>query len=295
MLPVLFGLSVAGSLTVAYVGWRMIRSPVAWDRFEDEAHEPQADVPAGSRTPFVGRLARAVGPLAVSLAGERVLDRYRQQLQAAGHPQRVTAESFVARKALYTVAFAAVGGLLALGGAPILAVGLVLGGFLLQDLWLGREVRRRQGALERELPDFLDVLSITVEAGLGFQSALSRVCEAFRGPLAEEIETTLQQMSFGMPRREALEGLRRRNDSEILDQFVTALLQAEELGAPLAGTLRGLADDLREHWYQQARRRAARAAPRISLIVSFTLMPASMMVIITAIVLSAGVDLEFLR
>lgn len=293
MLGLVVAAVLLGCLGLAAAGWRMVRNPVVWERFETARHTEAAGAP--ERRSLVAGLAEWVRPRAVSIAGERVLEGYRRRLQAAGRPEQVTAESFVARKATYTLLLGAVAVLLALSGNWLIGLIVVAVGFFIQDLWLRRAVRRRQHALERALPDFLDVLSITVEAGLGFQSALRRVSDATGGPLGEEVEHALQQMSLGMPRREALDALRRRNTSEILDQFVTALLQAEELGAPLAETLRDLADDLREEWYQHARREAARAAPRISMIVSFTLVPASMIVIVAAIVLSSGFSLGTLQ
>jgi tight adherence protein C len=274
-------------LAVAWVGVRLVRQPVSWDRF-DEAGDGPAVAAATQQRSLVAGLARRLEDTAVSLAGDRVVERYRHRLQAAGSPDGITARSFLGRKAAYTLVFGIVGVVFLLSGNTFTGVALPVLGFFLQDLWLNRAVRTRQEALERDLPDFLDVLSITVEAGLGFQAALRRVGAAMAGPLGQEIEKVLQQMSLGMPRREAFDLLRRRNDSEILAQFVTALLQAEELGAPLAQALRTMADDLREQWYQKARRDAARAAPRISMIVSFTLVPASMIVILTAILLSSG-------
>lgn len=274
-------------LAVAWVGVRLVRQPVSWDRF-DEAGDGAAVAAVTQQRSLVAGLARRLEDTAVSLAGDRVVERYRHRLQAAGSPDGITVRSFLGRKAAYTLVFGIVGVVFLLSGNTFTGVALPVLGFFLQDLWLNRAVRTRQEALERDLPDFLDVLSITVEAGLGFQAALRRVGAAMAGPLGQEIEKVLQQMSLGMPRREAFDLLRRRNDSEILAQFVTALLQAEELGAPLAQALRTMADDLREQWYQKARRDAARAAPRISMIVSFTLVPASMIVILTAILLSSG-------
>lgn len=288
MLVLLVAVAVLGVLAVAAAGVRLMRSPVAWDRFDDVVADGARASTGRPQRSIVAGLASRLEDTAISLAGDRVVERYRHRLEAAGSPDGITARSFLGRKAAYTVVFTIAGLAFLLNGNMFTGVALPLLGFFLQDLWLNRAVRTRQDALERDLPDFLDVLSITVEAGLGFQSALRRVGAAMAGPLGQEIERVLQQMSLGTPRREALDMMRRRNDSEILAQFVTALLQAEELGAPLARALRTMADDLRDQWYQKARREAARAAPRISMIISFTLVPASMIVILTAILMSSG-------
>lgn len=276
---------------VSVFGVRLVRRPVEWDPFDPDS-SISGTIEGSSQRSLVAGLARRLEPIALSLAGDRMIPRYAQRLQAAGNPDGVTVSTFLGRKAAYTVVFGFVGVLLLANGNRLLGLGTPVVGFLLQDLWLRRAVRKRQEAIERNLPDFLDVLAITVDAGLSFQAALRRVAAATGGALGEEIERTLQQMGLGMSRREAFDDLRHRNDSDILTQFVTALLQAEELGAPLADSLRTMADDLREAWYQQARRMAARAAPRISMIVSFTLVPASMFLIVTAIALSTGFSVD---
>jgi len=130
-----------------------------------------------------------------------------------------------------------------------------------------------------------------VAAGVGFRSALGRVAEALEGPLSEELMTALRQMELGMSRRQALEGIKDRNTSESLNQFVTALLQAEELGVPLADALGHLAEDMRRSFYQSARRRAAKAAPRVSLIVSTVIVPGAIILIIASVI--AGTDVDF--
>lgn len=286
LLPLVVALVSLGLLGLAWSGLRLVRQPLRWADVRDL--EPDTQRGKREQRSLLEGIAARMEPWAVELVGPRSRERTEQRLQAAGHPDGVTAESFLARRVLYSVVFGAVGLLLALSGS--LFTGLLLAAFGLgvQDLWLRRKVRDRQDELERALPDFLDILAITVEAGVDFGAAMQQVSEAIEGPLGEEVQTALTQMQFGMRRRDALVMLRDRNDSEILAEFITALLQAMELGAPLAKTLRTLAGDLRTQWYQKARREAARAAPRISVVVSFTLVPASMIVIIAAFVISSG-------
>lgn len=295
MLASLVSAGLVGSFALAFVGVRMLRSPVEWDRFDGAFLDTDPGQRRGQRPGPLGQLGRRLEPMALSLAGDRWVSHYRAQLQAAGRPDNITVRTFLGRKAAYTVVLGLAGLLIALQGSTLIGLLVAATGFLLQDAWLRGAVRKRQDRLTRDLPDFLDVLSITVDAGLGFVSAFSRVADAFEGPLGEEIETTLQQMALGMPRRDALDGLRRRNQSEILDGFVTALLQAEELGAPLTDTLRSLADDLRETWHQEARREASRAVPKVSMVVAFTFVPASIMVIIAAMIVSSGLSASALQ
>ena len=113
-----------------------------------------------------------------------------------------------------------------------------------------RAARLRQERIDRDLPDFLDILSVCVNAGIPFRPAMARVATALGGPVAQEISGTLQEMELGSGRREALEALRQRNPSEFVASFTTALLQAEELGVPLAAALSDLARDMRQAAYQ---------------------------------------------
>ncbi len=101
--------------------------------------------------------------------------------------------------------------------------------------------------------------------------------------------TVLRQMELGQERREAFLALRERNRSESLKSFVAAQLQAEELGVPLAEALNDIATDMRRTAYQAARRRAARAAPRVSLIVTTLIVPGAMLLILMAILIGSGV------
>ena len=132
--------------------------------------------------------------------------------------------------------------------------------------------------------------AVTVSAGVAFRPALSRVAERFEGPLADEMVLTLNQIANGATRRDAFADLRRRNESEALVVFVTAFLQSEELGAPLAPTLDQIAADMRRDSAQRLRRKAARVAPRVTLVTSLVLVPGALILVIVGIVLGSGVD-----
>jgi len=168
-------------------------------------------------------------------------------------------------------------------------VGLVLvGAWLAPEIWLSRTGRLRQERIERDLPDFLDILAVTVRAGLGYRVALQRVSESLGGPLGDEMIVVLRQMGLGVPRREAFEALRDRNRSESLSSFVAAQLQAEELGVPLADALNDIAHDMRRVAQQSARRRAQRAAPRVSLITTTLIVPGAIILLLVSLLLGSG-------
>jgi tight adherence protein C len=281
---------LAACVVVGAVGWRMMRDPGPIDRFAradgDEQRRRRSIVTVvfdlvGDR--LAPRLMRRLGPARLATI--------RRRIDSAGRPGGMTIESYAGRKAAFTVLVGGAGFFLFLQGSPLLGVCLAVLGWLWLDIWLGIQARRRQAAIDRDLPDFLDILAVTVGAGVGFRSALARVVDAVGGPLGEEIGTALRAMDLGSPRRRAFEDLRARNESDTLSQFVTALLQAEELGAPLADTLNVLADEMRRSAHQDARRRAARAAPRISLVVTIVIAPAAVMLIVAGLFISSDFDL----
>lgn len=148
--------------------------------------------------------------------------------------------------------------------------------------------RKRRERIDADLPDFLDVLAVTVSAGLGFRRALETVAERFGGPLSEEVTIVLQQIANGASVRSAFRNMRRRTHSEAVDEFVTAYLQAEELGAPLVDTLNQIATDMRRASAQRLRQRAAQVEPRISLVLTLVLIPGAMIILAGGMLLALG-------
>ncbi len=173
------------------------------------------------------------------------------------------------------------------GSSPLLLVLALVVGWFGPDVWLAREGRLRQERIERDLPDFLDILAVTVRAGLGYRAALGRVADELGGPISEEMLTALRQMELGASRRQAFLALRERSTSESLASFIAAQLQAEELGVPLSEALNDIADDMRRTAHQNARRRASRAAPRVSLIVTTLIVPGAMILILVSLLISS--------
>jgi tight adherence protein C len=188
--------------------------------------------------------------------------------------------------------FGILGLLLALNGLWVLGVLVGAFGWFFVDLGLRQEVARRQREIDRDLPDFLDILSVSVRAGLSFRGAIARVCEALPGALADEMLNALRKMDLGESRRSALIELRERNESEVLGRFVASLLQAEELGTPLADTLTQISDEMRREAAALARQRAAKAAPRVSLVVTLIIVPAALLLMVTGLLIGTDFSLE---
>ncbi|MEU8567640.1 DUF5936 domain-containing protein [Streptomyces pathocidini] len=285
LLAALFALSVGG---IAY-GLALIRRDARLPPDLALALEVGA-----TRTSAVGSLIDRLGmryaPAVLRMMGPRRVDRIRRRIDLAGNPGGLTINRYAARRAVYGFLgfFGAL--VLLLRGQPVVAALLVAFGLLWVEVGIWSAVQQRKAAIERTLPDFLDVLAVVVSAGLGFRQALDRVAERYEGPWADEIRITLRQMDMGVGRRQAFEELRKRNDSEQVAMFVTALQQGEELGAPIVDTLIQIANDMRRADAQAARRRAARTIPRATLTITTFMLPGTLLLLVVGFAFGADVD-----
>ncbi|MFJ7155532.1 DUF5936 domain-containing protein [Streptomyces sp. NPDC101118] len=247
-----------------------------------------------TRTTAVGsgidRLGIRWAPTVLRLMGPKRVDKKRKQIDMAGNPAGLTIDRYAARRAVYGILGAAAALSMLLRGQLVLALLMVAFGLFWIEVGLWSAVRVRRDHIERTLPDFLDVLAVVVSAGLGFRQALERVADKYEGPWADELRITLRQMDMGVSRRQAFEELRRRNDSEQVAQFVTALQQGEELGSPIVETLIQIADDMRRTDAQNARRKAARAVPKATFAVTTFMLPGTLILLVCGFVYGANVD-----
>jgi len=173
-------------------------------------------------------------------------------------------------------------------GAPwaaVLAPALAAGAACAPGRWIAGRQRARRRAIVRELPDLLDLLGICVEAGMALDPALGLASERLGGTLGAEVGRVLHDLSLGTPRRAAYRDLVDRVGSPELARTVGALLQAEELGAPLSRALQGQAEALRAGRRQAARERAATAAPKIQLVVAMVMVPAVLILVLGVLVI----------
>lgn len=289
MLPLLLALLMAVSVAGILLGVRMIRADAKLPSDLALALEVGSTrvSKAGSA---VDRLGMRFAPLVLRLMGPRRVDDKRRRIDMAGNPGGLTLHRYAARRAVYG-AFGVLMGLIFLtGGHPVFAAGTFAFGLLAADALIWQAIRERKDVIDRTLPDFLDVLAVVVSAGLGFRQALDRVAEKYEGPWADELRITLRQMDMGVSRRQAFDELRRRNSSEQVAQFVSALQQGEELGSPIAETLIQLATDMRRTDAQNARRRAAKTIPKATLVTLVFMLPATMILIATGMFLGSGAD-----
>ncbi len=156
-------------------------------------------------------------------------------------------------------------------------------GYLALDVWLLLRTRARAQAIAIELPDVLDLLRVTLEAGMPPTRALAEVGHRHRGTLAAELARAATRSGLGVPRREVLAGLRRRVPVDGMGAVVTVLERADRLGTPPAEALGALARDAREARGRARAEAAARAAPKIQLIVALLLVPSVMLLVAAAL------------
>ena len=196
-------------------------------------------------------------------------------------PQVARARAGGALSGLLLGALAAVVALPLLVLAPLAA----LGGRAVPDRVVAGMARHRRQRIVWALPDLLDLMVICVEAGMALDPALGLAADRLGGPLGHEVRATLADQALGTPRRDAYRGLAQRTGSEDVGRLVASLLQAEELGTPLATALAGQAEALRAASRQGARDRAARAAPRIQLVVALVMVPGAMLLILGVMII----------
>jgi len=192
---------------------------------------------------------------------------FEKRLRAAAHPEGVTADECLGFMVLGGLVGMALGVLcnLRLQFNPIIPAFAAVGMYW-PILWLRGRVRRRQDEIRRALPYALDLLTISVEAGLDFTQALSRITRKLgHDPLALELGQTLRDIQLGRTRAEALRELGRRVDLAELTSLVSALIQADQLGSSLGPILRVQSDQLRTRRSQQAEKRAMEAPVKILL------------------------------
>jgi tight adherence protein C len=215
---------------------------------------------------------RTVKPLAARLSGTvaRITsasfsERTEKRLAMAGNPGDMKVSDWLGMKALASGAafailfllFGLLGGNLAAG----LALGLVgvVGGYILPEFWLGRRIKARQKGILIGLPDALDLLTISVRAGLAFDAALGKVVEKLKGPLTEEFRRALAEVRVGKARRDALRDIVPRTEVQPLTNFIGAIIQAEQLGVSISKVLQVQSEQLRIERRQRAEEQAAKA------------------------------------
>lgn len=259
---------------MALVGWRPL-NPVQARLAQLGAgartrtlEEMELERPIFDRTvrPMLGRLAR----FAQRLASPKRVSRTEKRLAMAGYPAGLRTIDFLALRLLAMgVTGAVVFIVAAVAGAA--GLGMLLGagggalGFFLPEYWLSRRVRKRQHKILLAVADTLDLLTISVRAGLSFDGALSKVVEKTTGPLADEFRRVLAEIRVGRTRRDALRDVIERTEVPALTHFIGAIVQAEQLGVPIAKVLQVQSEQLRIERRQRAEEMANKAPIKMLL------------------------------
>lgn len=193
------------------------------------------------------------------------LEALQEQLNLAGRPWGMTASAFWSLRLLSLLLWTVLGlGIAVLLGLeqPMFLLAVVGGGvfgYLLPQMVLGNKVKKRKKKILLSMPSALDLLTISVEAGLSFDAALTRVSEKYQNPLTAEITQVLNEIRLGRPRVEALEDMARRCKVEELTNFVQAVVQSEQLGVGIANVLRIQSEEIRRRRRQRAEEQGQKA------------------------------------
>ena len=220
--------------------------------------------------------------LALRMSPTGFAGKLQHRLDLAGNPDRWNPDRILAVKGLGLVLLTALGVLIGSASPLRLIVCAAVGGgigFFLPDLLLYNSGLKRQTQIRAELPDAMDMLTICVEAGLGFDAALAQVARNSTGPLAAELARALQEMQIGKSRTEALRSMAGRTTAPELRAFASALVQAGELGISVASVLREQAKEMRLRRRQWAEEQAQKVPVKILFPLLFCLFPALFVVI----------------
>ena len=292
-------LMTVGLIGVGAAAWRSHRADNRLDFIRSlgsEAEMYAAETPVVERvqTPLVKRvLGPTTNGLRRSLSRlypSSDIDRVHADLLKAGLTGSVRAEEFVAIQ-VGSVMLGIGAGLVALvSGVVSTKIGLamlfilpMLGG-LVPSRWLRRRIKTRREQVTNDLPDLLDLMTISVAAGLGLEQAMQVSCARFESPVCHELRLTLREMELGLSRHDALENMKLRTDIDDLVTFAVVLSQADALGLPIGRVLQAQADEMRDKRRQRAREKAAKVPVKILFPLALCFLPAIMIVVLGPLV-----------
>ena len=293
-------LMAVGLIGVGAAAWRSRKSENRLDFIRSLGSEAEVYAAAGPpvlervQTPLVERIFSPVrSGLRHNLSRlypSSDIDRVHADLLKAGLTGSVRAEEFVAVQ-VGAVMLGIGAGLVALVSGVVSAkVGLamlfilpMLGG-LVPSWWLRHRIKARREQVTNDLPDLLDLMTISVAAGLGLEQAMQVSCARFESPVCHELRLTLREMELGLSRHDALENMKLRTDIDDLVTFSVVLSQADALGLPIGRVLQAQADEMRDKRRQRAREKAAKVPIKILFPLALCFLPAILIVVLGPIV-----------
>jgi tight adherence protein C len=240
--------------------------------------------------PFFERMIqpayRNLGTALGNLTPREIRQSIEKKISYAGNPGNMNFNSVISLQALLAVLFVFLAGLMirfaGLAGqrAVLLLILALLSGAMLPVSMLNSRAAKRQKEIQKNLPDTLDLLLVSVEAGLGFDMALKRVTEQTPGVLSKEITRALEEMRLGKTREEALRGIVKRTGVPDLSSFISAVIQSEQLGSNIANTLRIQAGSMRQKRRQRAEEAAMKAPIKMLFPLVFFIFPTLFVVLL---------------
>jgi len=288
LLPVVVALGVL----LLFVGIAASRRPKeqVQERLDQYVGRPKTLEEIELEQPFAERvllpMIRGMARLVTRFAPAKSMANVRHNLELAGNPNGWGPSEFLGVRGIAAVMMAAATFMLTrtadLPGSQKLMFTVLLGvlGYQLPIMWLGGKIKKRKADVVKALPDALDLLTISVEAGLGFDAALSRVTEKWDNELSREFGRTLAEMRMGKLRREALKEMADRVEVADLTNFVAAVVQADQLGVSMARVLRVQSEQMRIKRRQRAEEKAQMAPVKMTIPLVLLIFPALLVVIL---------------
>ena len=290
---------VGGAISLAAVGMRYARtsqeeSDPIMARLAEAAQRGEVtsleDIELAQ--PFQQRVVvpfmRRIGEISARFTPQKVLEDTTRRLELAGNPGRIDAATFLASRFVVAALF---GGILLLVGflAPnwplsrviLVATAFTAIGFFFPQLWLRSRIDRRQRDVRKAMPDALDLLTICVEAGLGFDAAMSMVAEKWETELSIAFGRCIREVQLGKTQREALRDMADRLGIAEMTSFVAAVIQSQILGVSLAKVLRIQSDQMRIKRRQRAEEEAHKAPVKMILPMAFLTFPSILIILLT--------------
>jgi len=203
-------------------------------------------------------------------------DKLEQMLFLAGQPGGMTVESFLGVRMVLMVSGLIICNILIILGFPFMPLILIIviaGSLWGPLLWLKSIASRRQEEIETSLPEFLDAMSVTLQAGVPLDPALQQIASRIHGPLKEEINQLNHELELGVPREQAYQRLVVRNDSRDLETLINSLLHGSKLGVPVSHSFKVMAEDMRTKRINRIKEKAQKASPKVTLVTAFIIVP----------------------
>ncbi|MCU1668799.1 MAG: Type secretion system domain protein [Blastococcus sp.] len=278
--PVL-GAALAVAAAVPLLGWSLLARPrTATDSARENlvrGIELEGATDARRTPGMLGKLARGLTP-------RGTVTRLNRLASTAGRPAAWPVPKLVAAKLVLAVVAGSLGLLVVTSRPGVLTIGLAavatLTAYFLPELLLYSRGQERQDAIGLELADTLDQMTIAVEAGLGFESAMARAGKNGKGPLAEELVRTLQDIAVGQPRREAYLAMAERTGVQDLGRFIRAIVQADAYGVSIADVLRTQAQEMRLKRRQRAEEKAMQIPVKVIFPLILCILPTLFIVLL---------------